>query len=756
MALRYRKRIKIAPGIYINISKSGVSTTIGPRGASINIGENGTYVNAGIPGTGLYERQRIDRGCNTENQCRETRLPPELNSSESIDYNLIIVVVIAFLSIITIVLFANIDSQLFCFILLCLYMISLLCLLKLKQSLKKEKGASINEDTNELITKSELNNKKSFSGNQDNSLSRDILGNLVNKDYGTPLSSLSKQELREIQNNTTESNNELSHSVISRKQARDILGNILNSYEETTSVTASNQSKVDTLKHPEKQLAQYDPKLDLDDYKYPTLDLLYHDDNNTATPIDMEEVRNKMNYIKTILSNFGVETLDNIKTTIGPAVTLYEITLKPGLSASSLKGLEEDLAIALSAKSVAINPIPWKGTIGIEVPNDKRQLVSMGNIMNNRKFQETNYELPLALGKTITNEPLIVDLAQMPHILIAGSTGQGKSVLLNVLIASLLYKKHPAELKLVLVDPRRLEFNLYSPIANHFLAEIEDNDLPIITESNQFVQILKSLCIELDERYKLLEMAYVKNIKEYNKKFCERQLTPQRGHRWMPYIVTIIDSFSDIAYGYEGEIRESLTKLVKLGRTVGIHIVLATGRPSSDIVTSEIKTYFPARIAFRLPERVDSRIILDIDGAERLLESGDMIFKLGTTIVRAQSAYIDTKEIYNIVHHISKQQSYTFPYLLPDNYYEDNEENGLDSDMTHLDPMFEDAARLIISEQNGSTSMIQRKFSIGYNRAGRLMDQLEKAGIVGPAKGSMPRKVLCTSEKQLRIIIDNL
>ncbi|MBR6142296.1 MAG: DUF4236 domain-containing protein [Bacteroidaceae bacterium] len=699
MALRYRKRIKIAPGIYINISKSGVSTTIGPRGASVNFGKNGTYVNAGIPGTGLYERQRIDKGSKQEKQYRDTKLPQELShTSDSFDYNVIIIGVIAFLTIITASLFAYAESKLTCFFLLSSYLISLFCLLKLRQTLNKKEEVSTIEGLEETITE-------------------DV-----------------KEKLTSIDDTVCQ----IEKVVTSNDWAID------NHALEETNLTE------------ERLLAPYNPKLDLEDYSYPTLDLLNHDDNNTATPIDMEEVRNKKNYIKTILSNFGVETLDNIKTTIGPAVTLYEITLKPGLSASNLKGLEEDLAIALSAKSVAINPIPWKGTIGIEVPNDKRQLVSMESIMNNRKFQETNYELPLTLGKTITNEPLIVDLAQMPHILIAGSTGQGKSVLLNVLIASLLYKKHPAELKLVLVDPRRLEFNLYSPIVNHFLAEIEDDDLPIITEAQQFVQTLKSLCKELGNRYELLEMASVKNVKEYNNIFCERQLNPQKGHRYLPYIVTVIDSFSDIAYGYEGEIRESLTKLVKLGRTVGIHIVLATGRPSSDIVTSEIKTYFPARIAFRLPERVDSRIILDIDGAERLLESGDMIFKLGTTIVRAQSAYIDTKEISNIVHHISKQQSYTFPYLLPDNYYEDNEENGFDSDMTHLDPMFEDAARLIISEQNGSTSMIQRKFSIGYNRAGRLMDQLEKAGIVSPAKGSMPRKVLCTSEKQLRIIIDNL
>ena len=411
MALRYRKRIKIAPGIYINISKSGVSTTIGPRGASVNFGKNGTYVNAGIPGTGLYERQRIDKGSKQEKQYRDTKLPQELShTSDSFDYNVIIIGVIAFLTIITAYLFAYAESKLTCFFLLSSYLISLFCLLKLRQTLNKKEEVSTIEGLEETITE-------------------DV-----------------KEKLTSIDDTVCQ----IEKVVTSNDWAID------NHALEETNLTE------------ERLLAPYNPKLDLEDYSYPTLDLLNHDDNNTATPIDMEEVRNKKNYIKTILSNFGVETLDNIKTTIGPAVTLYEITLKPGLSASNLKGLEEDLAIALSAKSVAINPIPWKGTIGIEVPNDKRQLVSMESIMNNRKFQETNYELPLALGKTITNEPLIVDLAQMPHILIAGSTGQGKSVLLNVLIASLLYKKHPAELKLVLVDPRRLEFNLYSPIVNHF------------------------------------------------------------------------------------------------------------------------------------------------------------------------------------------------------------------------------------------------------------------------------------------------
>lgn len=702
MALRYRKRIKIAPGIYINISKSGVSTTIGPRGASVNFGKNGTYVNAGIPGTGLYERQRIDKGGTSENLSPETKNLSELpESSKSLDYNSIITGVIIFLSILTIVLVISIDSQYWCFFLLCFYLISLFSLLKLKRTHNKESDASVVGKPKETTNNESQENETSFDKKRDN----------VTRIKEVAVDDILKEEI---------------------------------------------QPPKETSLTDEYLLEPYDPKLDLQDYRYPTLDLLYHDDDNTAGAIDLEEARNKKNYLKTVLSNFGVEILDNMKATFGPVVTLYEITLAPGLSASALKGLEEDLAIALSAKCVAINPLPWKGTIGIEVPNEKRQLVSMKSLMNNRKFQETDYELPLALGKTITNEPLFIDLVQMPHILIAGSTGQGKSVLLNIIITSLLYKKHPAELKLILVDPRRLEFNLYSPIANHFLAEKEDEELPIITEAKEFVQTLKSLCVELDNRYELLEKASVKNVKEYNIKLRERKLNPKRGHRYLPYIVTIIDSFNDLTYGYEVEIREPLTKLVKLGRTIGIHIVLATGRPSSDIVTSEIKTYFPARIAFRLPEKVDSKIILDTDGAESLLGGGDMMFKLGTTIIRAQSAYIDTDETTNIVRYIAKQQSYTSPYLLPEYFHTDDEEGVGDVDLTHLDPQFEDAAHMIVNEQSASTSTIQRKFSIGYNRAGRLMDQLEKAGIVGPAKGSKPREVLCSSEEQLRLILNNL
>ena len=479
-------------------------------------------------------------------------------------------------------------------------------------------------------------------------------------------------------------------------------------------------------------LEPYDPKLDLENYKYPTIDLLTHYDN-TTNAIDMEEQRNNKNRIKTVLSNFRVEILDNTKATIGPTITLYEITPAPGIRISTIRNLEDDIALSLSALGIRIiAPIPGKGTIGIEVPNLKPQMVSMESILNSRKFQETDYELPMALGKTITNEVFIADLTKMPHLLVAGATGQGKSVGLNVIITSLLYKKHPAELKLVMIDPKKVEFSLYAPIVNHFLAQVEGNEdveEPIITDVNKVIQTLKSLCIEMDQRYDLLKKAHARNVKEYNEKFRERQLNPQNGHRFMPYIVVVIDEYGDL--------------IMTAGKEIDI--------------TGTIKANFPARMAFKVTTGVDSKTILDRTGANQLVGKGDMLLMTGSEPVRIQCAFIDTNELEDIVHHIAKQQSYTSPYLLPEVPLEGEDDSSLgDVDMTHLDPMFEDAARMIVSEQNGSTSMIQRKFAIGYNRAGRLMDQLEKAGIVGPAKGSKPREVLCVSEEQLMMIMDNL
>ena len=510
----------------------------------------------------------------------------------------------------------------------------------------------------------------------------------------------------------------------------------------------------------DRTLEPYDPKLDLENYKYPSIDLLTHYDN-TSSAIDMEEQRNNKNRIKTVLSNFRVEILDNTKATIGPTITLYEITPAPGIRISTIRNLEDDIALSLSALGIRIiAPIPGKGTIGIEVPNLKPQMVSMESILNSRKFQETDYELPMALGKTITNEVFIADLTKMPHLLVAGATGQGKSVGLNVIITSLLYKKHPAELKLVMIDPKKVEFSLYAPIVNHFLAQVEGNEdveEPIITDVNKVIQTLKSLCIEMDQRYDLLKKAHARNVKEYNEKFRERQLNPNNGHRYMPYIVVVIDEYGDLIMTAGKEIELPIARIAQLARAVGIHMIIATQRPTANIITGTIKANFPARMAFKVTTGVDSKTILDRTGANQLVGKGDMLLMTGSEPVRIQCAFIDTNELEDIVHHIAKQQSYASPYILPEVPLEGDDDSGIgDVDMTHLDPMFEDAARMIVSEQNGSTSMIQRKFAIGYNRAGRLMDQLEKAGIVGPAKGSKPREVLCVSEEQLMMIMDNL
>ena len=558
----------------------------------------------------------------------------------------------------------------------------------------------------------------------------------------------------------------------SSETATTIKFNISGKEEEKESASSSTpEEKKDSEmtvvvgKEPEKAsltdgtLEKYDPKLDLENYKYPTIDLLTHYDDTTSA-IDMEEQNNNKERIIRILRNFRVE-ISSIKATIGPTITLYEITPAPGIRISTIRNLEDDIALSLSALGIRIiAPIPGKGTIGIEVPNAKPQMVSMESILNSRKFEETDYELPMALGKTITNEVFMADLTKMPHLLVAGATGQGKSVGLNAIITSLLYKKHPAELKLVMVDPKKVEFNLYAPIVNHFLAQVEGNEdieEPIITDVNKVIQTLRSLCIEMENRYDLLKKAHAKNVKEYNQKFRDRQLNPNNGHRYMPYIVVVIDEFGDLIMTAGKEIELPIARIAQLARAVGIHMIIATQRPTTNIITGTIKANFPARMAFKVTTGVDSKTILDRTGANQLVGKGDMLLMSGTEPVRIQCAFVDTPEVEAVVHHIACQQSYPAPYPLPEVPLEGEDEGSLnDVDLTHLDPMFEEAARMIVNEQNGSTSMIQRKFSIGYNRAGRLMDQLEKAGVVGPAKGSKPREVLCVSEEQLMMIMDNL
>ena len=504
-------------------------------------------------------------------------------------------------------------------------------------------------------------------------------------------------------------------------------------------------------------LEPYDPKLDLSRYKYPTLNLLKKYDE-TGNLIDMEEQNKNKEQIINVLNDFGV-SITSIKATVGPTITLYEVTPAPGVRISKIRNLEDDIALSLRALGIRIiAPIPGKGTIGIEVPNAKPQMVSMESILNSRKFKETDYELPLALGKTITNEIYMVDLAKMPHLLVAGATGQGKSVGLNAIVTSLLYKKHPAELKLVMVDPKKVEFSIYSPIVNHFLAQVEGNedDDPIITDVNKVVQTLKSLCVEMDTRYDLLKKARCRNVKEYNQQFKNRKLNPENGHRFMPYIVVIIDEFGDLIMTAGREIELPIARIAQLARAVGIHMIIATQRPTTNIITGTIKANFPARMAFKVSAMVDSRTILDRPGANQLVGKGDMLFLSGNEPVRVQCAFVDTPEVEGICMHVACQQSYLGPHLLPRVEMEGDDEGCADVDMAHLDPMFEEVARMVVTEQSGSTSMIQRKFSIGYNRAGRLMDQLEKAGIVGSAKGSKPREVLCISEEDLQFRLDNL
>ena len=505
-------------------------------------------------------------------------------------------------------------------------------------------------------------------------------------------------------------------------------------------------------------LEPYDPKLDLENYEYPTLDLLKHYDIDPRANIDMEEQNKNKDQIIYVLRTFGVE-ISSIKATVGPTITLYEITPAPGVRISKIRNLEDDIALSLSALGIRIiAPIPGKGTIGIEVPNAKPQIVSMESILNSKKFQETTMELPMALGKTITNEVFMADLAKMPHLLVAGATGQGKSVGLNAIITSLLYKKHPAELKFVMVDPKKVEFPIYSPIVNHFLAQIEgdEEDEPIITDVQKVINTLKSLCVEMDTRYDLLKKARARNIKEYNEKFRNRQLNPNNGHKFLPYIVVIIDEFGDLIMTAGKDIELPIARIAQLARAVGMHMIIATQRPTTNIITGTIKANFPARMAFKVSAMIDSRTILDRPGANQLIGKGDMLFLAGSEPVRLQCAFVDTPEVERIANFIACQQSYNAPFALPRPPMEDTGGGAADVDMNHLDPMFEEAARLIISTQQGSTSMIQRKFSIGYNRAGRLMDQLEKAGVVGAAQGSKPRDVLIQDEMTLENLLNSL
>ena len=500
----------------------------------------------------------------------------------------------------------------------------------------------------------------------------------------------------------------------------------------------------------------YDPRRDLSRYQFPTLQLL-NDYGQSVAKVDQEELEANKERIVDTLRNYKIE-IAKIKATVGPTVTLYEIVPEAGIRISKIKSLEDDIALSLSALGIRIiAPIPGKGTIGIEVPNRNPQMVSMRSVLASEKFQKSDMDLPLALGKTISNEVFVVDLAKMPHLLMAGATGQGKSVGLNAILASILYKKHPAEVKFVLVDPKKVELTLFNTIERHFLAKLPGTDEAIITDTTKVIHTLNSLCIEMDQRYELLKSAFVRNLKEYNTKFTARKLNPEEGHRYLPYIVLVIDEFADLIMTAGKEVETPIARLAQLARAIGIHLIVATQRPSVNVITGIIKANFPARIAFKVSAKIDSRTILDAGGAEQLIGKGDMLISSGNDLIRLQCAFLDTPEVEQICEFIGGQQGYPEAYQLPE--YESEEGSlggGGNYSADERDSMFEEAARIVVIHQQGSASLLQRKLKLGYNRAGRLIDQLEDAGIIGPFEGSKARQVLIQDEMQLNERLKNI
>jgi len=504
---------------------------------------------------------------------------------------------------------------------------------------------------------------------------------------------------------------------------------------------AEEESETDNLSNKlVEDFGQFDPTLELSKYQFPPLDLLKKYDSEGIT-INQEELEENKNKIVETLSNYSIG-ISNIKATIGPTVTLYEIVPNAGVRISKIKNLEDDIALSLAALGIRIiAPIPGKGTIGIEVPNKNATIVSMRSVIASQKFQKSDMELPIAFGKTISNETMVVDLAKMPHLLMAGATGQGKSVGLNAVLTSLLYKKHPAEVKFVLVDPKKVELTLFNKIERHYLAKLPDSEEAIITDNTKVINTLNSLCIEMDNRYEMLKNAMCRNIKEYNEKFKARKLNPNEGHQFLPYIVLVVDEFADLIMTAGKEVETPIARLAQLARAIGIHLIIATQRPSVNVITGIIKANFPARIAFRVTSKIDSRTILDNSGADQLIGRGDMLFTQGNELTRIQCAFVDTPEVEKVTEFIGSQKAYPDAYLLPEYV---GEENGtsLDIDIADRDKLFREAAEVIVTAQQGSASLLQRKLKLGYNRAGRLIDQLEAAGIVGPFEGSKARQVL--------------
>jgi S-DNA-T family DNA segregation ATPase FtsK/SpoIIIE len=497
----------------------------------------------------------------------------------------------------------------------------------------------------------------------------------------------------------------------------------------------------------------FDPTLELSNFKMPNIELL-KDYGDTGITINQEELEANKNKIVETLNNYKIG-ISNIKATIGPTVTLYEIVPDAGIRISKIKNLEDDIALSLAALGIRIiAPIPGKGTIGIEVPNQKPSIVSMRSVISSAKFQNAEMELPIAMGKTISNETFVVDLAKMPHLLMAGATGQGKSVGLNAVLTSLIYKKHPAEVKFVLVDPKKVELNIYSKIERHYLAKLPDTEEAIITDNTKVINTLNSLCIEMDNRYELLKNGMCRNLKEYNKKFKERKLNPKDGHSFLPYIILVVDEFADLIMTAGKEVETPIARLAQLARAIGIHLIIATQRPSVNVITGIIKANFPARVAFRVTSKIDSRTILDSGGADQLIGRGDMLFTQGNELTRIQCAFVDTPEVERLASYVGAQRGYADAHLLPEYISEENTSN-LDIDASDRDALFREAAEVIVTAQQGSASLLQRKLKLGYNRAGRIIDQMEAAGVVGPFEGSKARQVLISDLASLDRLIND-
>ncbi len=572
-------------------------------------------------------------------------------------------------------------------------------------------------------------------------------------------------EVAETQENTSEFSFETPETNIEPSKISD--ADIENMFREKDDKTEDAELKIEVTQVEEEKevgdtvaeklvqdFGEFDPKLELSNYSFPTLELLDDHGVKGGITIDQEELEENKNRIVETLRHYKIE-ISHIKATIGPTVTLYEIVPAAGIRISKIKNLEDDIALSLAALGIRIiAPIPGKGTIGIEVPNKKSTIVSMRSVIASQKFRSAEMELPIAMGKTISNETFVMDLAKMPHLLMAGATGQGKSVGLNAILTSLLYKKHPAEVKFILVDPKKVELTLFNKIERHFLAKLPDSEEAIITDNTKVIYTLNSLCVEMDNRYDMLKNALVRNIKEYNAKFKSRKLNPNEGHKFLPYIVLVVDEFADLIMSAGKEVETPIARLAQLARAVGIHLIIATQRPSVNVITGLIKANFPARIAFRVTSKIDSRTILDSQGADQLIGRGDMLYTQGNDLVRLQCAFVDTPEVSKITEFIGSQRAYPEAHLLPE-YVGDDSGTSLDIGIDERDSLFKEAAEVIVMAQQGSTSLLQRKLKLGYNRAGRLIDQLEAAGIVGPFEGSKARQVLVPDMVALEQLLNN-